>query len=49
MKKHELIKHAYDNYQAGVSFGRVRDGFEVVSCGRFEMINHIDAVFQSPP
>lgn len=38
-KKHELIKHAYDNYKAGVKFKNLGSGVLSVSSGTFHLDN----------
>lgn len=37
MKKHELLKHAYDNYPKGTKFKNLATGHEVTSSGNFEL------------
>lgn len=37
MKKHELLKHAYDNYPKGTKFYQIVSGEEIVSSGKFQI------------
>lgn len=35
MKKHKLLKHAYDNYPKGIRFKCISSGEEIISNGKF--------------